>query len=230
MKKSLRRTRPMRDDTTFDATSEVNKAQYQQQLEDLSEDFNSIRLMNTSKLDSSSSSITTRSSSISFSSEARSSVTLRNSNVTDITAASSAAMASFTMSSINPTTTPVASVPVSPTATVAPATPTIAATPIPTAAARKPNMKVKLHYLDDTFLLMVPEDVTYLTLLERVERKVRLCGKQTPNPIRIKYKDEDDDFVTMHGDEDIQMALEPVRMLGSGPARAAPPELTIWAA
>lgn len=218
------------DDTTFDATSEDSKAQYQQQLEDLSEDFNSIRLMNTNKLDSSSSSITTRSSSISFSSEARSSVTLRNSNVTDITAASSAAMASFTMSSINPTTTPVASAPVSPTATVAPATPTIAATPIPTAAARKPNMKVKLHYLDDTFLLMVPEDVTYLTLLERVERKVRLCGKQTPNPIRIKYKDEDDDFVTMHGDEDIQMALEPVRMLGSGPARAAPPELTIWAA
>ncbi|KAF5094146.1 hypothetical protein D0Z00_003684 [Geotrichum galactomycetum] len=213
------------DDTTFDATSEVSKAQFQQQLEDLSEDFNSIRLMNTNKLDSSSSSIITRSSSISFSSESRSSVTLRNSNITDITTAS------LVLPTISSTTTPVASMPASPTATVAPATPTSASVP-PAAAARKPNMKVKLHYLDDTFLLMVPEDVTYLTLLERVERKVRLCGKQTPNPIRIKYKDEDDDFVTMHGDEDIQMALEPVRMqgLGSGLTRVAPAELTVWAA
>ena len=69
-------------------------------------------------------------------------------------------------------------------------------------------MKVRLHYLEDTFLLIVPVNVSYAMLLERVERKIRLCGKQTPVPLRIKYKDEDDDFVTMHSDEDIQMALE----------------------
>lgn len=197
------------DDTTYEA--EVSKMQYQQQLEDLSEDFNSIRLMNTGKLDlSSSSSITTRSSGISFSSESRSSMTLRNSNATEILASPSAPTISLATPSIG-------------------STPTAAAAPVsPAAAVRKPNMKVKLHYLDDTFLLMVPEDVSYMALLERVERKVRLCGKQTPNPLRIKYKDEDDDFVTMHGDEDIQMALEPARMLG-GP-RSAAPELIVWAA
>lgn len=75
--------------------------------------------------------------------------------------------------------------------------------------SKPPQMKVKLHYLDDTFLLIVPFTVTYDQLLERVGRKIRLCGKQTPNPLRIKYKDEDDDFVTMRSDEDIQMALEP---------------------
>lgn len=89
------------------------------------------------------------------------------------------------------------------------------------------NMKVKLHYLEDTFLLIVPSDVTYAVLLERVERKVRLCGKQTPNPLRIKYKDEDDDFVTMHSDEDIQMALD--NNDGSRPSKGQP-DLTVWAA
>lgn len=73
----------------------------------------------------------------------------------------------------------------------------------------EPKMKVKLHFLEDTFLLIVPFAVTYLELLERVERKIRLCGKQTPSPLRIKYKDEDDDFVTMSSDEDVMMAIEP---------------------
>lgn len=97
---------------------------------------------------------------------------------------------------------------------------------VPTHAAKKPaNMKVKLHYLDDAFLLIMPSTVTYSVLLERVERKIRLCGKQTPSPLRIKYKDEDDDFVTMHGDEDIQMALE-----NGGAGSAGVEDLTVWAA
>lgn len=73
----------------------------------------------------------------------------------------------------------------------------------------EPKMKVKLHFLDDTFVLIVPFAITYGELLERVERKIRLCGKQTPSPLRIKYKDEDDDFVTMRSDDDIMMAIEP---------------------
>lgn len=70
------------------------------------------------------------------------------------------------------------------------------------------QIKVKLHYLDDTFLLIVPSSVSYEQLVDRAERKIRLCGKETPNPLRLKYKDEDDDFVTMRSDEDIIMALE----------------------
>lgn len=126
-------------------------------------------------------------------------------------------------------------------------TPQAQATPPP--AQKKPaNMKVKLHYLEDTFLLIVPATVSYAMLLERVERKIRLCGKQTPSPLRIKYKDEDDDFVTMHSDEDIQMALEPLRQYADDggfatnnlknsddftnnkPNNKGLPDLTVWAA
>lgn len=97
---------------------------------------------------------------------------------------------------------------------------------------KRSNMKVKLHYLQDTFLIIVPSDASYAVLLERVERKVRLCGNQTPTPLRIKYKDEDDDFVTMHSDEDIQMALEPLRQLTNTDDKPSKtqPDLTIWAA
>lgn len=77
------------------------------------------------------------------------------------------------------------------------------------AAVPPKNLKVKLHFLEDSFLLIVPGDIQYHQLLERVERKIRLCGKQIPSPLRIKYKDEDEDFVTINSDEDIQMALEP---------------------
>lgn len=100
------------------------------------------------------------------------------------------------------------------------------------AAARPKNMKVKLHYLDDSFLLIMPTSVTYSALLERVERKIRLCGKQTPVPLRIKYKDEDDDFVTMHGDEDIAMAMEGTNRdsMDGGASKLPTPDLVIWAA
>lgn len=70
------------------------------------------------------------------------------------------------------------------------------------------QLKVKLHFLEDTFLLIVPSNIQYQQLLDRVDRKIRLCGKSTPSPLRIRYKDEDDDFVSITSDEDIQMALE----------------------
>lgn len=113
----------------------------------------------------------------------------------------------------------------------------VAVNPAPPVQQQQPpqkpvQMKVKLHYLEDTFLLIVPSTVSYAALLERVERKIRLCGKQTPNPLRIKYKDEDEDFVTMHSDEDIQMALEPVRQQNNYDdlKLKAVPDLTVWAA
>uniref|UniRef100_A0A060T2M6 ARAD1A02662p n=1 Tax=Blastobotrys adeninivorans TaxID=409370 RepID=A0A060T2M6_BLAAD len=91
---------------------------------------------------------------------------------------------------------------------------------------RPSQIRVKLHYLEDTFLIMVPEGISYPQLVERIERKIRLCGKDTPCPLRLKYKDEDDDFVTITSDEDIQMARE-IRMDSSDP-RTTP--LTIWIA
>jgi cell division control protein 24 len=91
------------------------------------------------------------------------------------------------------------------------------------------QLKVKLHYLEDTFLLIVPNGIQYPQLLERVDRKIRLCGKQTPTPLRIKYKDEDDDFITITSDEDIQMALE-MRQEDSYETKNFNEILTIWVA
>ncbi|CAN6614309.1 hypothetical protein TRVA0_005S03906 [Trichomonascus vanleenenianus] len=102
------------------------------------------------------------------------------------------------------------------TRSTAPTTPTSGyKTPTP----KSPQLKVKLHLHEDTFLIIVSDQIQYAQLLERIERKIRLCGKQTPSPIRIKYKDEDDDFVSINSDEDIQMALEP---------RPENNTLTIW--
>ena len=55
---------------------------------------------------------------------------------------------------------------------------------------------------------MVPAKVDYDQLVEKVGVKVRRCGKVVPDPMRIKYQDEDGDMVTIHSDEDIAMALE----------------------
>ncbi|KAA8902526.1 hypothetical protein TRICI_005887 [Trichomonascus ciferrii] len=91
------------------------------------------------------------------------------------------------------------------------------------------NLKVKLHYIEDSFLIIVPSTIKYSQLLERIERKIRLCGKQTPNPLRIKYKDEDDDFVTINSDEDIQMALE-ISMDNNSNDLKTSNALTLWVA
>ncbi|KAG5370400.1 Rho guanine nucleotide exchange factor scd1 [Yarrowia sp. C11] len=75
-------------------------------------------------------------------------------------------------------------------------------------SSRPTNIKVRVQYFQDAFTLIVPAKVSYDQLIERVERKVRLCGKVVPAPLRIKYQDEDGDMVTIHSDEDISMALE----------------------
>lgn len=94
------------------------------------------------------------------------------------------------------------------------------------------QMKVKLHFQDDTFLLIVPVNIKYSQLVERLERKIRLCGGQTSGSLRMRYKDEDDDFVTIHNDEDIQMALELSHQEtnASNNGKNINDTLTIWAA
>lgn len=137
-----------------------------------------------------------------------SSVVSTTSSTVTVVAGTSPSRSSFANGSGSPGAAPVANgapPAVAAAAAAASAAPRMSGAP----TGKLPQMKVKLHYLDDTFLLIVPFNVTYTQLLERVERKIRLCGKQTPNPLRIKYKDEDDDFVTMRSDEDIQMAMEP---------------------
>ncbi|ODQ63204.1 hypothetical protein NADFUDRAFT_84393 [Nadsonia fulvescens var. elongata DSM 6958] len=99
--------------------------------------------------------------------------------------------------------------------------------PISSSSSSSSHMKIKLIYLQDSFSLLVTSDVTYEDLIQKVDRKVSVYGKQAPNPLRLKYMDEDGDFVTIHGDDDIQMAMESkLDEIASG--NLGDSSLTIW--
>ncbi|QSL66988.1 hypothetical protein MERGE_001375 [Pneumocystis wakefieldiae] len=74
------------------------------------------------------------------------------------------------------------------------------------------QVKIKVNYLDDIFVIIVAPTIGYAQLMERVERKIHLCGnyaaKNLKQPLRIKYQDEDGDHITINSDEDVQMAVE----------------------
>ncbi|CAG8452434.1 10617_t:CDS:2 [Ambispora leptoticha] len=72
------------------------------------------------------------------------------------------------------------------------------------------SMKIKVNYSGEIFVIVVPQEIEYRDLCERIERKIRLVttGRDDSIPIRIKYQDEDGDHVTINSDEDVQMAFE----------------------
>lgn len=85
------------------------------------------------------------------------------------------------------------------------------------------QVKLKVNYGNDKFVIIVPYNIHYLQLMDRIERKVKICGTgvEVPsNPIRIKYQDEDGDYISMNSDDDVLMAFdvsgEPGRNDGSG--------------
>ncbi|KAF3923770.1 hypothetical protein AA313_de0201617 [Arthrobotrys entomopaga] len=74
-----------------------------------------------------------------------------------------------------------------------------------------PSLKVKVSYITDMFVIIVPQNIGYTQLMDRIERKVRLCGGASyanNAPLRVRYQDEDGDYITVNSDEDVQMAIE----------------------
>jgi len=73
-------------------------------------------------------------------------------------------------------------------------------------------VKVKVHFHEDIFVIQVPRSTEYEELVERVGKKIRLCGpRRDDGPLRVKYKDEDGDLVSLGSTEDVQMAFEAFR-------------------
>lgn len=70
--------------------------------------------------------------------------------------------------------------------------------------------RVRVYIQSDTFLLLLPQDVTYSALVSRVERKLKLCGKPVVSPLPLHYLDEDRDYVRLASDDDLAIALEAV--------------------
>lgn len=78
----------------------------------------------------------------------------------------------------------------------------------------KTQIKVKIHYNNDTLAIIVPYNIAYSQLIDRIERKVKFCGIETP--IRIRYQDEDGDKISMNSDDDVQMAFDVAGCEGNG--------------
>ncbi|KAG0238994.1 hypothetical protein B0O80DRAFT_479434 [Mortierella sp. GBAus27b] len=73
-----------------------------------------------------------------------------------------------------------------------------------------PQLKVKVNFQEDSYLIVVPVQIGYNELIERVEKKIRLCGSRRSDaqPLRLRYKDEDNDYIIMKDDDDISLAFE----------------------
>ncbi|KAI0769332.1 hypothetical protein BD413DRAFT_604932 [Trametes elegans] len=75
-----------------------------------------------------------------------------------------------------------------------------------------PPVKVKVHYGEDIFVIQVPRSTEYSELVDKVGKKIRLCGpRRDDGPLRVKYRDEDGDLVSLGSTEDVQMAFESFR-------------------
>ncbi|KAK7472499.1 Guanine nucleotide exchange factor for Cdc42p [Stygiomarasmius scandens] len=73
-------------------------------------------------------------------------------------------------------------------------------------------VKVKVHYHEDIFVIQVSRMTEYEELVEKVGKKIRLCGpRRDDGPLRVKYRDEDGDMVSLGSTEDVQMAFEQYR-------------------
>lgn len=75
-----------------------------------------------------------------------------------------------------------------------------------------PSVKVKVHFQDDIFVIQVPRSTEFNELVDKVGKKIRLCGpRRDDTPLRVKYKDEDGDLISLGSTEDVQMAFESFR-------------------
>ncbi|KAJ2517000.1 Guanine nucleotide exchange factor for Cdc42p [Coemansia sp. RSA 1939] len=84
-------------------------------------------------------------------------------------------------------------------------------------------VKVKVHFLNDIFVIIIKQDVSFKELVERVDRKIKICAGPNvgisgsnehdiatapPLDIRMRYQDEDGDMILVSSDEDVQLAFE----------------------
>ncbi|KAI7861690.1 hypothetical protein BDF14DRAFT_1886891 [Spinellus fusiger] len=71
------------------------------------------------------------------------------------------------------------------------------------------SIKVKLSYNDGIYVIVVAHEASFIELMEKVEKKIRLVANLKPNELlRLKYQDEDGDHITINSDDDVQMAFE----------------------
>jgi len=85
----------------------------------------------------------------------------------------------------------------------------VPSTPSSISGDKSSALKVKITFNNDIFVIVVPTDVNYATLVQKVRHKLLRCSNVPKDgPLRMKYQDEDGDLVTISSDEDVALAVE----------------------
>lgn len=100
----------------------------------------------------------------------------------------------------------------------------------PASAAGSSAVRVKVTFGEDTFVVVVLATVTHRELVDKVLKKIRLCGRSgiEASSLRLRYQDEDGDRILITSEEDVMMAFEAVRSM-SPPGSGAPQTLVLFA-
>ncbi|GAA5869560.1 hypothetical protein JCM8547_001522 [Rhodosporidiobolus lusitaniae] len=92
--------------------------------------------------------------------------------------------------------------------------------PSSTSASQQPPtaanaVRVKVFFGEDTFVIVCLDSILYPDLLDKVLKKIRMCGgdkaRIEASALRLRYKDEDGDRILITSEEDTAMAFETAR-------------------
>ena len=81
--------------------------------------------------------------------------------------------------------------------------------------------------------MVVLSNVSYVELVEKVVKKIRLCGGERaavePESVVLKYKDEDGDDVSIKTQEDVVLAFESARTVNpAGTGAGGPAQQSVF--
>ncbi|GMM37747.1 Rho family guanine nucleotide exchange factor [Saccharomycopsis crataegensis] len=72
-------------------------------------------------------------------------------------------------------------------------------------------IKIKLSFKQDIFTLLIPRDSDLTELKKRIEKKLKQCGAMiTMDTMKIRYQDEEGDYIAIDSNEDWSLAQEVV--------------------
>lgn len=74
------------------------------------------------------------------------------------------------------------------------------------------NVIVKLMYEKDLFTMMVPLDISVEEFISKIDKKIKQCGGLMKG--RVKYQDEDGDFIVIASDDDWVLVKEMINEIG----------------
>ncbi|GAA5877985.1 hypothetical protein JCM16303_002804 [Sporobolomyces ruberrimus] len=94
-------------------------------------------------------------------------------------------------------------------------------------------VRVKVFFGEDTFVVVVLDSVLHAELVDKVLKKIRMCGgdraRVEAGSLKLKYQDEDGDRIKITSQEDVAMAFETAKSMALERGSAIPYELVLHA-